>query len=76
MCGHFFRKYLRRDDVKEGVTPPEIIDDRVLAILTGSQGDSKRVLRIFLYHEKVLPDLRGRSHRGFGEDRGHELTED
>ena len=51
------------------------VDDTVLAVVTGHKGRLKRLRRIFLYHEQILRDLRGTTHKGFGVERIHELTD-
>lgn len=51
------------------------VDDSVLAEVTGYKGNLKRLRRIFLYHEKILRDLRGAKYKGFGKQCKHELTD-
>lgn len=61
------------EDLESGLL--DRINDNDLAVLTTYKGDLKRLRRIFLYHEKILRDLRGSSHRGFREEGVHELTD-
>lgn|GEM_PF-98561 len=68
-----FQMETKLEELESGLL--EKIDDSVLAVLTGYKGDLKRLRRIFLYHEKMLRDLRSRGHHGFSEERGHELTD-
>lgn len=51
------------------------VDDAVLAEVTGYKANLKRLRRIFLYHEQMLRDLRGRNHQGFRPECGHDLTD-
>lgn len=51
------------------------VDDAVLAEVTGYKANLKRLRRIFLYHERMLRDLRGSEHRGFRPELSHELND-
>lgn len=51
------------------------VDDEDLAVVTGYKAKLKRLRRIFLYHEKMLRDLRGAKFKGFQKERKHELTD-
>lgn len=68
-----FQMETQLEELESGLL--EKVDDSVLAVLTGYKGDLKRLRRIFLYHEKMLRDLRAKSHHGFREERRHELTD-
>jgi magnesium transporter len=51
------------------------VDDAVLGEVTGYKANLKRLRRIFLYHERMLRDLKGNPHQGFRPERSHELND-